>query len=57
MPVRRVASDLPALLESTINVMELQARAIDVALTLDVGSDVPRLLLRIRQRWRGRSPR
>jgi signal transduction histidine kinase len=45
MPVRRVATDLRALLESTIKVMELQARVIDVALTLDVGPDVPRLLL------------
>jgi signal transduction histidine kinase len=45
MPVRRVATDLRALLESTIKVMELQARTIDVALTLEVGPDVPRLLL------------
>ena len=44
MPVRRVATDLRALLESTINVMELQARAIDAALTLEMGPDVPRTL-------------
>ena len=40
-PVRRVATDLRALLESTIRVMELQARAIDVVLKLDVAPDVP----------------
>ena len=44
MPVRRVATDLRALLESTINVMDLQARAIDASLTLKVATDVPRVL-------------
>jgi signal transduction histidine kinase len=39
--VRRPAIDLRALLESTVTVMERQARAIGVALTLDVGPDVP----------------
>jgi signal transduction histidine kinase len=41
MPLRRTATDLRALLESTIQVMEPQARAIEVALTLDVAPDVP----------------
>jgi signal transduction histidine kinase len=41
MPVRRLPVDLRALLESTIRVMENQARAIEVALTLDVCSSVP----------------
>ena len=44
VPVRRVATDLRALLESTIDVMELQGRAIDAGLTLEVGPDVPRTL-------------
>ena len=44
VPVRRPAIDLRALLESTIQVMEQQARAIGVALTLDVGPDVPQTL-------------
>jgi signal transduction histidine kinase len=44
IPVRRRATDLRALLESTVRVMEQQARAIEVALALDVGSDVPRTL-------------
>jgi signal transduction histidine kinase len=43
LPVRRVATDLRALLESTINVMQQQARGMDVTLTLDVAPDVPRL--------------
>jgi signal transduction histidine kinase len=41
VPVRRPAIDLRALLESTVKVMERQARTIGVALTLDVGPDVP----------------
>ncbi len=41
LPVRRLATDVRALLKSTINVMERQARAIEVGLTLDVGPDVP----------------
>jgi signal transduction histidine kinase len=44
VPVRRSPIDLRALLESTITVMERQARAIGVALTLDVEPDVPRTL-------------
>ena len=44
VPVRRLAIDLRALLESTIKVMEQQARAIEVALTVDVGPDVPQTL-------------
>jgi signal transduction histidine kinase len=44
IPMRRRAIDLRALLESTVEVMEQQARAIEVALTLDVGPDVPRTL-------------
>jgi signal transduction histidine kinase len=41
VPVRLSAVDLRALLKSTVSVMERQARAIGVALTLDVGPDVP----------------
>ncbi len=44
VPVRPLTIDLRALLESTVKVMEQQARAIEVALTLDVGPDVPRTL-------------
>jgi signal transduction histidine kinase len=43
VPVRRVDTDLRALLQSAIRVMEQQARALEVALTLDVGRDVPRI--------------
>jgi signal transduction histidine kinase len=45
MPVRRTATDLRALLESTVQVMAQQARAVEVALTLDVAPDVPRTVL------------
>jgi signal transduction histidine kinase len=41
VPVHLSAVDLRALLESTILVMEPQARAIGVSLTLEVGPDVP----------------
>jgi signal transduction histidine kinase len=41
VPVHQPAVDLRALLESTVKVMEPQARAIGVALTLDVGPDLP----------------
>ena len=44
VPVRIETIDVRALLESTINVMAQQARAMDVGLTLDVGPDVPRTL-------------
>jgi len=44
MPVRRHTTDVRALLQSTINVMERQASAIDVTLTLDVAPDVPQTL-------------
>jgi two-component system sensor histidine kinase BaeS len=44
VPVRRAPTDLRALLESTVTVMEQQARALDVALTLDIGADVPRTI-------------
>jgi signal transduction histidine kinase len=44
MPVTRIATDLRALLTSTVQVMESQARAIEVALTLDVAPDVPQLV-------------
>jgi signal transduction histidine kinase len=44
LPVRRTATDLRQLLESIVHVMKGQARAIEVALTLHVGQDVPRIL-------------
>ena len=44
VPVRPRPTDLRALLESTIKVMERQARAIETSLTLDVDPDVPRTL-------------
>lgn len=41
MSLRRAAIDVRALLASIIGVMAQQARAMDVALTLDVASEVP----------------
>lgn len=44
MPLRRTAIDLRALLASSIAVMEQQARAMEVALTLEVAPEVPKAL-------------
>lgn len=44
VPIRRTPTDIRALLQSTINVMQRQARALEVALTLEVGPDVPQTL-------------
>jgi signal transduction histidine kinase len=44
IPLRRVPIDVRALLTSAIAVMQDQARAADIALTLDVAPDVPQML-------------
>jgi signal transduction histidine kinase len=41
LPVRRVPTALPALLQSTLELMQRQAKAFDVTLTVGVDSDVP----------------
>lgn len=42
LPVHRVPTDLRRLLASAIQVMQAQARGVDVAVTLHVAEDVPR---------------
>jgi signal transduction histidine kinase len=45
VPLRRVPTDLRALLELTLEVMDQQARQLEVSLTLDVDSNMPQVLL------------
>lgn len=42
--VHRIPTELRALLESTVKLMEPQARGLDVALTLDVRPEVPQVI-------------
>src|SRR3974390_3424826 len=41
LPVRRVSTDLRTLLQSSLEVLQVQARAFDISLTLTIESTVP----------------